>query len=120
MVQLEPHEKVLVSGEYLSSEHGDIACTDCHLGNASVSDKAAAHEAFEPHPSIKRPEEACGECHEEIVAGVKDSLHATLSTFPTILKTRSDMSKWAEIDKARAGHCAGCHTRLGVGDRGRS
>lgn len=113
MAQLEPHEKVLVNRKFLDSEHGDIACTDCHGGDAAVSDKAAAHEGFEPYPSIGRPEEACGECHEEIVAGVKDSLHATLSTFPTILKTRSDMSKWGEIDKARAGHCAGCHTSCG-------
>ncbi len=113
MVQLEPQEKVLVSREFLSSTHGEIGCTACHGGNDAAKDKKGAHVGMEPHPSIKTPEKACGECHEEIVATAKDSLHATLSTFPTILKTRSDMTKWEAIDKARGGHCAGCHTSCG-------
>jgi len=107
---LEPQEKVLVSEEFLSSTHGEIACTDCHGGNSAEADKAKAHEGMEPYPAAKNPEKACGECHEDIVKTASKSLHTTLSTFPTVLKSRADMAKWGEIDEARSHHCAGCHT----------
>ncbi|MEN8231355.1 MAG: rhodanese-like domain-containing protein [Thermodesulfobacteriota bacterium] len=110
MVPLEPFEKVLVSKEFLDTDHGEIACVDCHGGNATANDKKTAHAGLDPYPAANNPEAACGECHEEIVATAKDSLHTTLSTFVTVLKNRSDMNKWEEIDKARQGHCAACHT----------
>ena len=110
MVPLEPFEKVLVSKAFLSTDHGEIDCTDCHGGNASANDKKTAHAGLDPYPAANNPEATCGECHEEIVATAKDSLHTTLSTFVTVLKNRSDMNKWEEIDKARQGHCAACHT----------
>lgn len=110
MAPLEPQEKVLVSEEFLTSTHGEIACIYCHFGNASAADKAAAHKGIEPYPAAKNAKKTCGECHEEIVKTASNSLHTTLSSFPTILKTRADMSKWSEIDKARSKHCAGCHT----------
>ncbi|MCB2180914.1 MAG: hypothetical protein KQH63_02680 [Desulfobulbaceae bacterium] len=113
MAPLEPWEKVLVAEDFLDTDHGQIACEQCHGGNPGNKTKKGAHEGFDAHPSINNPEGACGECHEDIVSTAKDSLHATLSTFPTILKTRSDMSKWHEIDKARAGHCFSCHTSCG-------
>ena len=110
MVPLEPFEKVLVSKEFLDTDHGEIACTDCHGGNAAASDKKTAHVNLDPYPAANNPEATCGECHEEIVATGKDSLHATLSTFVTVLKNRADMNKWEEIDKARKNHCTACHT----------
>lgn len=113
MAPLEPQEKVLVSEEFLDTDHGQIGCENCHGGNPADKTKEGAHKGFDAHPSINNPEGACGECHEDIVSTAKDSLHATLSTFPTILKTRSDMGKWHEIDKARAGHCFSCHTSCG-------
>jgi nitrate/TMAO reductase-like tetraheme cytochrome c subunit len=109
VTQLEPWEKVLVAKDFLTSIHGELACTDCHGGNGAAADKKTAHQGFDPHPSINNPEGTCGDCHEEIVATAKDSLHATLSTFSTVLKTRADMAKWPEIDAARQGHCAACH-----------
>lgn len=113
MTQLEPQMKVLVSQDFFGTVHGEQSCESCHGGDPKSQDKAAAHQGMEPHPSIKNPEKACGECHAEIVSSVKTSLHATLSTFPTILKSRSDMSKWAHIDEARTKHCAACHTSCG-------
>ena len=110
MVPLEPYEKVLVAKAFLDTEHGEIPCSDCHAGNADSKDKEAAHTGMDPYPALNNPEGTCGECHEEIVASAKDSLHATLSTFSTVLKARSDMNKWPEIDKARKKHCAACHT----------
>ncbi len=113
MTPLEPHEKVLVSEDFLETEHGEIACENCHNGNSAATDKAEAHKGFVKHPSIDNVEKSCGECHEDIVATGQDSLHATLSTFTTILKSRSDMAKWDKIDGARKNHCAGCHTSCG-------
>ncbi|KPJ98364.1 MAG: hypothetical protein AMJ60_08470 [Desulfobacterales bacterium SG8_35] len=110
MVPLEPFEKVLVSKAFLDTEHGGIACTDCHGGNAAAKDKNTAHTGLDPYPALNNPDATCGECHEEIVATAKNSLHTTLSTFITVLKTRSDMNKWSEIDAARKNHCAACHT----------
>jgi thiosulfate/3-mercaptopyruvate sulfurtransferase len=110
---LEPHEKVLLAEKFLESEHGQIECQTCHGGDAASGEKETAHQGLDPHPSINNPEGACGDCHEEIVATAKSSLHATLSTFTTVQQSRSDMSKWAEIDEARQGHCAACHTSCG-------
>ncbi|MFC1844370.1 rhodanese-like domain-containing protein [Thermodesulfobacteriota bacterium] len=107
---MEPFEKVLVSKEFLNTEHGEIACTDCHGGNATANDKKTAHAGLDPYPAANNPEATCGECHEEIVTTASDSLHTTLSTFVTVLKTRSDMNKWDQIDAARKNHCAACHT----------
>ncbi|MEW6428942.1 MAG: rhodanese-like domain-containing protein [Thermodesulfobacteriota bacterium] len=110
---MEPQEKVLVAKDFLQTSHGEIACEQCHGGDPSKPGKEEAHAGLDPHPSINNPDKACGECHGEIVATAKNSLHATLSTFPTILKSRADMAKWAAIDEARAGHCAACHTSCG-------
>jgi thiosulfate/3-mercaptopyruvate sulfurtransferase len=110
VVPLEPFEKVLVSKAFLDTEHGEIACTDCHGGNAAAKEKNTAHEGLDPYPALNNPDATCGECHDEIVATAKNSLHTTLSTFITVLKTRSDMNKWPEIDAARKNHCTACHT----------
>ncbi|MFH1217101.1 MAG: rhodanese-like domain-containing protein [Pseudomonadota bacterium] len=106
-------EKVLVTADFFETDHGQIGCEKCHGGNPADKTKDGAHKDFDAHPSINNPQGACGECHEDIVATAKDSLHATLSTFTTVLKERSDMNKWHEIDQARAGHCAACHTSCG-------
>ena len=113
MVPLEPQQKVLVSEDFLSTDHGDIGCENCHGGDPDSNQKALAHEQMDPSPSINNPEEACGECHEEIVATATDSLHATLATFPAVLKRRANMDKWAHVDEARQNHCASCHTSCG-------
>ena len=110
MVPLEPFEKVLVAKAFLETEHGKIACVDCHKGDSAASDKTAAHTGMDPYPALNNPDATCGQCHEEIVETAKNSLHATLSTFTTVLKTRADMNKWPEIDAARKNHCTACHT----------
>ena len=89
MTPLEPQKKVLVADEFLSSDHGEIACETCHGGNAEASKKSTAHEGLVPSPSLSDPEGACGDCHEGIAASAKVSLHATLAPFATILKRRA-------------------------------
>jgi 3-mercaptopyruvate sulfurtransferase SseA len=110
---LEPQEKVLVSKDFLSTTHGEIACENCHGGKPACEDKASAHAGMDPLPSVNNPQKACGECHEEIVATAKDSLHATLSTYATVLKSRANMDKWGHIDGAQKNHCSACHTSCG-------
>lgn len=107
---MEPQIKVLVSEDFLGTAHGEIGCVECHGGNDIQSDKDAAHKGMDPTPAITNPVKTCGECHEEIVSTASKSLHATLSTFPTVLLSRADPAKWPQIDEARSKHCAACHT----------
>ena len=117
MVPLEPQKKILVSADFLSSEHGEIECQACHGGNPKAGEKGNAHSGFYSRPSMQNLEKACGECHEDITATVADSLHNTLSPFTSILKSRScpdkDPDKWKTINMGRERHCGGCHTSCG-------
>jgi thiosulfate/3-mercaptopyruvate sulfurtransferase len=110
---LEPQKKVLVEKEFLETDHGEIACETCHGGNAEASKKPVAHKGLVPNPSISDPEGACGECHEEIAASAKNSLHATLGPFETILKSRAQEDKHKTIDMGLERHCSQCHTGCG-------
>lgn len=113
MAPLEPQAKVLVSRGFLSTTHGALACESCHGGNPASLEKTVAHAGFEPMPSVNRPEKACGDCHAEIVATAKGSLHATLATFPRVLAKRADKASWAHVEQARKNHCTACHTSCG-------
>jgi 3-mercaptopyruvate sulfurtransferase SseA len=113
LAPLEPQEKVLVSKEFLSTTHGEVTCESCHGGNPGSLDKATAHAGFDPTPSVTNPQKACGDCHADIVVTARDSLHATLSTFPRVLGKRTGQGPWAHVDEARKNHCAACHTSCG-------
>ena len=113
MTPLEPQNKVLVAKKFLSSNHGEIDCETCHGGNAEASKKTVAHEGLVPSPSLSDPESACGECHEEITASAKDSLHVTLGPFATILKSRAHEDKSKTLDMGLERHCGQCHTGCG-------
>ena len=113
MAPLEPQEKVLVSKAFLSTTHGALACESCHGGNPASVDKATAHAGLDAVPSVNAPQKACGDCHGEIVATAKDSLHATLATFPRVLGSRASKDGWAHVDEARRNHCSACHTSCG-------
>ena len=86
MTLLEPQEKVLVEAAFLNSDHGEIGCETCHGGDAESSEKNAAHEGLVTRPSLSDPENACGDCHADIVSSAQMSLHRTLAPFTTILK----------------------------------
>jgi 3-mercaptopyruvate sulfurtransferase SseA len=110
---LEPQKKVLVALEFLDSDHGEIACETCHGGNSDASDKSSAHEGLVANPSLSDPEGNCGECHEEIAASVKNSLHVTSAPFANILKRRADQDKYKTIEMGLERHCSQCHTGCG-------
>ena len=113
MAPLEPQEKVLLSRDFLATTHGALACESCHGGSPTSMDKATAHKGMDPHPSINNPQKSCGDCHGEIVATAKDSLHATLATFTKVLANRANKDKWGQVDEARKNHCSACHTSCG-------
>jgi thiosulfate/3-mercaptopyruvate sulfurtransferase len=110
---LEPLAKVLVSRGFLSTTHGALTCESCHGGDPGSLDKATAHAGFEPVPSVRNPVKACGDCHGEIAATAKDSLHATLATFPRVLGSRTGKGCTGAVEEARKNHCAACHTSCG-------
>ncbi len=113
MTPLEPQAKVLVSSDFLETDHGDIGCDVCHGGDSAAADKSAAHNGMTPRPSTADPEGTCGECHPEIAATAGNSLHATLAPFTAMLKRRTAPDKWHAVDKGRERHCGYCHTGCG-------
>ncbi len=69
-------------------KHHDFPCSYCHSGNEKSSDSVNAH-----HELIRQPAhpdnvmKSCGECHEQIINAVNDSLHATLSNSINLIRT---------------------------------
>jgi len=102
----------MVSQEFTDSEHGQVGCTECHAGNGDAQDKTAAHKGMIPQPSFNNLDDACGDCHDEIVQGVSQSLHFSLSTFTTIMASRTGGND-AHLDMAQERHCGDCHTSCG-------
>lgn len=77
MALLEPWEKVLVDAEaFPQTDHGEIACVDCHGGINSSEDKEEAHTDLVARPS-SGDAPVCVECHEEQAISHSGSLHAT-------------------------------------------
>jgi thiosulfate/3-mercaptopyruvate sulfurtransferase len=109
---LEPWEKVLVNGEeFTQTDHGEIACTDCHLGEQNA-DKELAHTGLISRPS-EDPDSACGECHDSQVETQANSLHATQEGYWTILEARGASAEDEEMQEMFGNHCASCHTSCG-------
>jgi hypothetical protein len=57
-----------------------LSCVDCHKGDGDATTLEAGHKGMYANPGdLRVVEETCGECHEEEVANVKTSLHATMA-----------------------------------------
>jgi thiosulfate/3-mercaptopyruvate sulfurtransferase len=118
---LELWEKVLVSPKFLATEHAQKACEECHGGNPAAAERVAAHQGVVKDPTEVPPfgKDAgivCAECHEQEVKSGATSLHATLSTFPKVLRARAgdDPHGWDTIvDPGRKNHCTPCHASCG-------
>lgn len=98
---VEQYQSALTSG----SVHQGKSCVDCHGGNATASDRTAAHAGFQPIPGA----EACGTCHADTAAQATSGLHTTLSGYEAILAQRgfdfADESSKSRYDK----QCTKCH-----------
>jgi 3-mercaptopyruvate sulfurtransferase SseA len=110
---LAPQKKVLVSRDFLDTDHGEIECETCHGGDPEETRKEAAHQGLDSQPSVNDAEGACGECHPDIVETTAKSLHVTLATFAGAMNDRADPKARDHIETARKNHCSACHTSCG-------
>lgn len=112
MAPLEPWEKVIIDGEqFPTTVHGQIPCVECHNGEQSP-EKEVAHTNLIANPS-KEPEEACGECHPNIVALNDQNLHNNLAGYWTVLDARSVPANHEELETMFGNHCSSCHATCG-------
>jgi thiosulfate/3-mercaptopyruvate sulfurtransferase len=109
---LEAWERVLVDAEKVADDvHGDIACTECHLGN-DVDDFEEAHEGLIADPS-DQVDSICADCHGAIAEAADDSLHSTLAGYDTALHERSVPENHVALEEMQANHCNSCHASCG-------
>lgn len=116
MAPLELYQKIWVTSSFLDTDHGQIACTDCHGGNPKDPSWQTAHKDILKDPTFPEPNKACGECHEDIVSTAKNSLHYTLAPFERVIKARAnkkDSKVLEKVFRAKDKHCSGCHASCG-------
>ncbi|MDX1435794.1 MAG: hypothetical protein R3335_03215 [Anaerolineales bacterium] len=112
MAPLEPWEKVLIDPEaFLATEHGQLACIECH-GGAQSEDKTTAHTDLVARPS-RDPGQVCGDCHTDVTAAFADTRHNTLAGYWTALDARSAPESHARLEEMFGNHCSSCHTSCG-------
>lgn len=113
MAPLEPWEKVLVDADkFLETIHGQIACVDCHAGNATAETKEAAHEELVIRPS-EQPDAVCRECHPDVFSEFGESLHASQRGYWEQLEARGFPVDSPVGEEMFANHCESCHTSCG-------
>ena len=113
MAPLEPWEKALVdAATFMPTVHGQMACVDCHSGEAQSPDKATAHTDLIGRPSADAAT-ACGDCHPDVVALEANSLHHNLTGYWTVLNTRSVPENHEQLETMFNNHCYRCHTSCG-------
>jgi hypothetical protein len=113
---LELYEKIYVNPSFLDSDHGRIACEECHGGNPEDPNWQTAHQGVVQDPSFPDPGPACGQCHEEISAGAQHSLHYTLGPMYAAIEQRTSVSKPEVMNIVRQAserHCGTCHASCG-------
>jgi thiosulfate/3-mercaptopyruvate sulfurtransferase len=113
---LEPYEKIYVSQAFLATDHGQIACVDCHGGNPEDPNWQTAHAGLVKDPTFPDPENACGQCHPDISAGAPTSLHFTIAPIGQAITRRmgpADQKVQTALATARDKHCSQCHASCG-------
>ncbi len=122
MAPLGPAERVLVSEDFLSSVHGQLACTSCHGGNPNTplteeakKDAHASEANFVALPS-EQFDVYCSACHSDITSRFKTSLHYTQNGYFERFSVRAGGQDMRTDPKMKAGfdkHCAKCHAGCG-------
>jgi thiosulfate/3-mercaptopyruvate sulfurtransferase len=113
---LELYEKIYVHPSFLETDHGEIACSDCHGGKPADPNWQTAHTDLVKDPTLADAEAVCGECHDQITTIARHSLHATLAPFAAVINTRTgdlDAGAHHQINTARNKHCSACHASCG-------
>lgn len=110
---MEAWEKVFITDEeFVESMHFQPNCITCHGGVPDVATKEEAHAGVMRDPS-KRPEETCGNCHQDVVQTASSSLHFTLQGYETVLQARGADFSNPQMAEAFGNHCNDCHTTCG-------
>ena len=113
---MELYEKVYVTPAFLTSDHGEIPCHQCHGGNPDDHDWRTVHDDVIRDPTYPDPAAACGECHGEIAAGAAAGLHFTLNPMKAVIAQRigTDTPEALRIvSRAMEKHCLVCHASCG-------
>ncbi len=118
---IEPYDRVYLGGsgydEFKNSYHGKMKCTSCHNGVDNTGDKKVAHSNdFIRYPST-RAEEKCANCHADIVARTKNSLHEQGWGQKTMVFMRYGANSFDELpEQLKSGYktnCSTCHGTCG-------
>jgi len=110
---LELYQKIYVKPSFLTTEHGKLACTACHGGDATDPDWRTAHDNVVRDPTFPDPAAICGDCHKDIVSSAVDSLHYTLAPMRLALDRRSSAAGKRALTTAFDRHCQTCHASCG-------
>jgi len=112
---LEAWEKVFLGdAEFVSSTHGEIPCTICHLGNQAADDIDAAHTDMIADPSAAGLScTGCHDSHADIAAANAYSQHSTLEGMKSALVARGGDITDSPLAEAFGNHCESCHTTCG-------
>lgn len=116
MAPLELYQKIWVKSSFLETDMGEIPCEDCHGGDPKDPNWQTAHNGILKDPTFPEADEACGECHEDIVSTAQKSLHYTLAPFERVIKARAnkkDKKVLEKICQAKEKHCNYCHASCG-------
>jgi len=118
---IEVHDRVYMGGpgyeEFKKSEHGRLACTQCHGGVDGTADKKRAHsDNFIKNPSA-RAQAACGDCHAGIVSVAANSLHQQGWGQKNSVARRMGVASFDAVPRTVQGaygqNCATCHGGCG-------
>lgn len=96
---------------YGATDHGEIACVDCH-GGVESPDKDEAHTALVARPS-EGAAPVCAECHDDQTSRVANSLHVTQEGYWSVLEARGADRDHPEMQAMFGNHCSSCHTSCG-------
>ena len=113
---MELYEKIYVKPAFLETDHGEIPCQNCHGGDPDDENWRTVHDDVIRDPTYPDPAEACGQCHEEIVAAAAASLHFTLKPMKAAIAQRTGTDNPATpkmIGEAMNRHCLICHASCG-------
>ncbi|MBX2991061.1 MAG: hypothetical protein KF749_07815 [Bacteroidetes bacterium] len=114
---IEVYDRVYLGGagfqKFRASTHGQIACTHCHGGVDSTSNKQVAHSGdFVKYPSA-RPATKCAQCHYNTVQNHASSLHANGWGQKSMVTLRYGANSFddlpATLKTGYNNHCASCH-----------
>lgn len=114
MPQVEAWKTVLVSNDFVESQHGKLGCIACHKGDPGATDKNAAHENLVASPGSE-PEQFCAGCHGSVTANHVHSIHKNLAGYHRRIELRLGYSIKENQDLMNNFNqeCGKCHASCG-------